>query len=74
MTCPCCEHLTEENIRKAFRERKSLILPRIDMIEKWHDTPSGRAAAAFFCDACGQTVRVEIELKDEPDPADWWKS
>jgi hypothetical protein len=78
MNCHYCARLSEENIRRAFTERRPLTGERIEMGVPWHDavSPDGKPAvrAQFFCDGCGQTIQVVIELKGEPDPADWWKS
>lgn len=78
MNCPICSRLTEENIRRAFTKRVPLTGDRLEMDVPWHDVISsdGKPAvrAKFFCDACGQTTEVVVELKGEPDPADWWKT
>lgn len=77
MTCLYCVKLNHDDIRKAFQVRKPLVLDRVDMIDHWHavTSPNGKPAmqATFFCDACGQTVDLVIEMENEPDPADWWK-
>lgn len=78
MNCRYCKVLTEENIRRAFVERKPLSSDRLELDVPWHDavSPEGKPAvrAKFFCDGCGQILEVVVELKGEPDPADWWKS
>lgn len=76
--CPHCATLTEASIRKAFTERKPYRSRRLEMVEGWRDavSPDGKRAvkAKFFCDACGRTTEVIVELEDERDPADWWKA
>ena len=78
MNCPFCAKLNDENIRRAFTERKPLSTERVSMDVPWHDaiSPDGKPAvrAQFFCDACGTKTDIVIELVDETDPADWWKS
>ena len=78
MDCPICATLNEENLRRAFRARTMYRHPRLEMVNGWHEElrPDGKIGveAEFFCDACGQTTTVFVELKGEPDPADWWKA
>lgn len=74
MDCPYCKLLDEANFRVAMEERRPLVIERIDLIEPWRKISKDQWRAGFICDACGAKTDVVIELKDEPDPADWWKS
>lgn len=72
--CPYCKALNEADVRSAFEDRKPIRLERIDLVEPWHQITPEKWCAGFYCDACGTKTDIVIELKNEPDPADWWKS
>ena len=75
--CECVEIVSDERIRRAFTERKPISGGPVQMSEPWKDivSPEGRPAveAKFFCDLCGRTHSVVVEISGEPDPSDWWK-
>jgi hypothetical protein len=73
-TCQYCLGLNEPAVRQAMERREPLRLERVEMTKPWYKLSETQWAAEFFCDCCGAKTDIVIELKDEPDPADWWKS
>lgn len=76
--CKCEMILSQENVRKAFEERKSLSDGTVYMVVPWRDTvsPEGKPAvqAKFDCALCGQTHTITVEIEGEPRPDEWWKA
>lgn len=76
--CKCEQLLSQENVRKAFTDRKPLSDGTIYMVRPWQDkvSPEGKPAveAKFDCILCGQTHTVMVEIQGEPRPDDWWKT
>jgi len=73
MDCQYCARLNEVDLRSAFETQKPIYLERLEMTEPWRKLSETQWTCTFFCDACGATTNLVIELKGEPDPADWWK-
>ena len=72
--CPYCSQVNEENVRKAMTDHVPLRVERVEETSRWLRVNETDFKLTFFCDACGQHGEIVVEMVDEADPADWWKS
>ncbi len=74
MDCPYCSQITEEAVRQAMLTHVPLKVERVEETSRWLRVDEEHFKLTFFCDACGQNGEIVVQMIDEVDPADWWKS